>query len=119
MVPLGVGIGAAMVAIAVGFALASYLLGRAGRHPIRTARAKRRADAGRCEESVDRADDSDGPPDDAVDELDPTTETVVDATIPLAIDPYQTGTDPSPAPWWPDPAVPRVTSVEGVEVDEP
>ena len=117
--PLGVGIGATMVAIAVGFALASYLLGRAGRHPIRTSRAKRRAAAGRDEESDDQVDDSDGPPGDAVDELDPTTETVVDATIPLAIDPDQTESDPSPAPWWSDPAVPRVTSVEGVEVDEP
>lgn len=124
VVPIGVGVGAALVAIAVGFALASYLMGRSGRRPIKTFRAKRRSDA-RDDPSAHETDDADLPPGagvDAgagVDQLDPTTETVVDATIPLTTGPPETAPDTTPEPWWPDSAAPRITSVEGVEVDEP
>jgi len=137
VLPVGTAIGSAMVAFAVGFALLSYLLGRAGRPPLHRTWVRNRrkgvapeggdgaapsADVGADPTTVTDgygtdptfvAGDHDAAPT-AGDDDD--TRRLTDAeSAPVE----ETGGPAIPeAPWWHSP-VPNVSSVEGVEVDEP
>jgi hypothetical protein len=134
VVPLGTAIGSAMVAIAIGFALASYLLGRAGRRPPLRPRFGpslrirfRRQVPGDLDEHGPGEVATPGSGGDTGSDatLLLGTPSDEDATTPVEIMgepdtplPPESGGVP-PAPWWPDPTAPNVSSVEGVEVDEP
>ena len=133
IVALGTGLGSGLVAAVVGFALISYMLGKSGRRAVRPSLAERRAErraARRAEIDGAVAEDLGGaeteaPPTPVEEEggaavIDPTIEEGLDDTVQLDRSRAESWPPaPPPAPWWGDQPTPTVSTVEGVEVDEP
>lgn len=127
VVPIPARIGSLLAAMAVGFALASYLLGRTGRRSL-TARLKKPPAAEPATGDGDDADDGEITAEEIWATQPATPAGLSEMTVLAAGDPPPLaefgalgdpppGPDPAdpPPPWWVDP---QVSTVEGVEVEE-
>ena len=127
MIPIPARIGSLLAAMAVGFALFSYLLGRAGRRSLRPRPRKRPADEPAAG-GAPGADDGEITAEEIRATQPAAPAGLAELTVLAAGDPpppedYAAPADPdagpdpteAPPPWWTDPLV---STVDGVEIEE-